>query len=103
MYKRLSLNQTKENYRNILNETIQLIEASPDIQQNLLYQGILYQLNDIKRNVVEEGNYLSWEDVDDHYTLGGIAMKNFTDGEEMQNRLIDIFGGACDYYDYPEE
>ncbi len=102
MYKGLEHNATKKYYRFILDETIGQIESDP-LSQTPFFQYILGQLYDIKENVVEKGIYSGWDEVNEHYTLGGFAVKNFEEGEEMRDRLCDIFGGACYYSEFPEE
>lgn len=56
-----------------------------------------YQLVDIQKNVVDEGLYSDWEQINERYTLGAIAVKNYYEDEEMYQRLCDIFGEAIIY------
>lgn len=97
MYKRLVDDETKSYYNRILNETIEIIDKYYVRTSEPIFKNILYQLLDIKKNVVETPVLLNSDDIDDRYTLGCIATKNFDYDKELQERLIDIFSGACDY------
>lgn len=103
MYKRLSENETKSNYRLILCETLALIEKQKEGMPISLCEDIYEQLLDIKESVIDRQIYTSEDDIDERYTLGGIAVKDFDDGDEMQERLCDIFGGASEYNLYPDD
>ena len=79
MYKNLSDDYTKEYYRQIIDETLLLIEP----QKTYGYYEYLYnQLLDIKQNVVIERKYKGWdsEDIEDEiyetYDIGAFAVKN---------------------------
>ena len=98
MYKRLYKEESKRYYNRILNETIEIVEEC--LKQNFspIYNVIYSQLLDIKKNIVEKAVFTNSDDINDRYTLGSIAVHNFDDNNEMQERLIDIFSGACDYH-----
>lgn len=102
MYQRLSEKESQLNYRKILNDTISILEKLIVDSPLALYQDIYSQLLDIKENVVERHIYTTEEEIDERYTLGGIAIKNFAPDSEIQQRLCDIFGGASDYLELPE-
>mgnify|MGYP007056261469 CR=1 FL=1 len=101
MYQQLSSKKTKSHYKRILKDTIaivaHLLEQAPDS----LTQNIYDQLLDIQKNVVDEKIYSGWEQINERYTLGAIAVKNYEEDEEMYQRLCDIFGGAILYSEMP--
>lgn len=103
MYQRLSGNKTKSYYKQILKDTmsivLDLMEQEPDQLKQIIYD----QLVDIQKNVVDEGLYSEWEQINERYTLGAIAVKNYEEDDEMYQRLCDIFGGAVMYSDLSEE
>lgn len=103
MYQRLSNNKTKAYYKQLLGETIALVSDLLQNESDILTQNIFDQLNDIQKNVVNEGLYSGWEEINERYTLGAIAVKNYEEEEEMYQRLCDIFGGAIVYHELPDE
>lgn len=103
MYKRLSENETQKYYQKILNETLIIAEEHQRIEQNALWNSIVNQLRDIQKMVVEEYSFSDWEDVYERYTLGTIAIQEFLEGDEMQERLCDIFWGAVHYRSIPAQ
>lgn len=102
MYIRLSAHRTKGIYRQILNETIALLKERNHSNNSVLYQNLLLQLADLKENVVEKQKYAGWEQINNRYTIGAIATKNFDNNDELKLRLCDIFGGAIHYAEFPE-
>lgn len=96
MYIDLSTNPSKCHYMNILNETMAIINESEE-KENPLYVNILNQLADLKQQVVEKRIITEWDDINERYTLGLIAIQEFEDNDEMRDRLSDIFGGAVHY------
>jgi hypothetical protein len=104
MYQRLYLNRTKARYRQIVNETLaqtkNLLERFPEIG---MYKSIYKQIEDIRENIIGKGVKFSADEIQDRYTLGAIAVKNFDlEHEEYAQRLSDIFGGADEYPASPE-
>ncbi|WP_455663853.1 immunity protein Tsi6 family protein [Phocaeicola sp.] len=97
MYIRLYEKATKNYYRQILDETIAIINSNLEQPPLPVYQSVLNQLFDIKENVVKKALLVDPEEISERYSLGGIAVKNFDDNVELQNRLMDIFMGVCDY------
>lgn len=103
MYINLSNNQTKAYYRQILDSTLDMAENHMNESESPLWISIVNQIKDIKENVVNTQSITDWEDIYDRYSLGRIALEYFEDGDEMQERLCDIFGGAVHYSELPEE
>lgn len=97
MYKKLCNNETKNYYRQILDEAITIVNSNLEQTSLSIYQNILDQLLDIKENIVVKRVILDPEEISERYSIGGIAVKNFEDDIEMQDRLMDIYSGACDY------
>lgn len=97
MYRGFLDKETKSNYRKILDATIALVKQRYELTQLPLYNNIYVQLLDIKENVVMSSNFVNPDEIDERYSIGAIATKNFSEDGEMQERLYDIFSGACDY------
>jgi hypothetical protein len=97
MYKNTSNNYTKRYYRYILNDTIHVFQKMRINNPLPIYNNILSQLLDIKENVVEKKQFVNPEEIDERYSLGGIAAKYFEENEELRERLFEVFCGACDY------
>jgi len=96
MYTRLSKIMTKEYYRQILKsvivETKMYCEKSPDIA---IYLTIYEQLLDLQQNIITK------REIEDKYTFGVIAARNFDDDDEYGQKLMDLNGGALDYNKMP--
>lgn len=103
MYQRLSVNKTKSYYKQILNETIAIVAHLLEQEPDVLTQNIYDQLVDIQKNVVVEGRYSDWEQINERYTLGAIAVKNYDEDDEVYQRLCDIFAGAIMYSELPDQ
>lgn len=97
MYTPLSNNKTKDYYQKIVNETLFISEERLKEEHLLLWNSIVNQLKDIKEMVIEQQAFSDWEEVYDRYTLGTISVREFTEEDEMQARLCDIFWGAVHY------
>ena len=97
MYIPLSDNKTKGHFQEIVDDTLLLSEGMRDIEQNIIWNSIVNQLQDIKVMIIEKQAFSDWEEIYDRYTLGTIAVREFTEGDEMQIRLCDIFWGAVHY------
>lgn len=95
-------NENKHNYRFFLNETIRIIEESISNTQDELLKMILPQLHDIKINVVEQRTITDWDDIDERYTIGSLAIHNMDEKDTMRERILNIFYGAIEYNDFPE-
>lgn len=102
MYKRLSENPTKSEYEKILNETIIVIETFYMDSPSQLIQSIYAQLLDIREFVVNSQSTVDDEEIFERYTLGAYAIKNFEEGNELRERLCDIFGGAIQYEEFDD-
>jgi hypothetical protein len=104
MYQRLHLNRTKAKYRQIVEETLVQTKASLERFPLIgMYKSIYNQIVDIKENIIDKNIRFSEDDMQQRYTLGAIAVKNFDlEHEEYGQRLSDIFGGADEYFDSPE-
>lgn len=96
MYKSLLENLSKSHYNNILEETMAIVDNTKD-KNPTLYACIFEQLEDMKRNVIENRIITEWDEINERYTLGTIAIQEFDEGDEMRNRLSDLFGGAVHY------
>jgi hypothetical protein len=103
MYIGLSENYNQHNYISILNDTIRIFEKMINETPLPIYDNILQQLRDIKENVVEKQIIVDPDEIDERYSLGGIAAKNFDEDDELKERLFDIFGGACDFFIMDEQ
>ena len=94
--------KSKSEYRRFLNEVIGWME---DIMQRVdddIYVLIYNQLLDIKENVVDWALFTEWDEINQRYTLGGLAVKNFEEDDEMRMVLVNVFCGAIHYSEYPE-
>jgi hypothetical protein len=94
---RLPDNPTKVEYQQLLNETIDIFRIQSKNEDDELSRIILDQLLDIKDNVVELGVLTEWDEINERYTLGGLAVNNFEEKDELGQRLKDVFGGAMEY------
>ena len=103
MYQRLSEHKTKFYYKKILKDTIVIVADSLEQEPDVLIQNIHDQLVDIQKNIVDNGLYSDWEQINERYTLGAIAVKNYDEDDEMYQRLCDIYGGAILYSELPDE
>ena len=90
-------NASKADYQRLLNETIDIFQFRSNNEDDELSRIILEQLLDIKENVVDLEVLTEWDEINERYTLGGIAIREFPKDEEMQLRLRDIFWGAVHY------
>lgn len=97
MYYPLSEKKTKHHYKEILEETLSISKDNLNKYNTSLWNSIVNQILDIKENIVQNQTIDDWEEIYDRYTLGTIAIQNFADDDEMQNRLCDIFGGAVHF------
>lgn len=102
MYQRLSDNYTKKYYLNMLESTRQIILNILNQEKTPLWNSILSQIEDIqykiKNKIIED-----WEDVYERYSIGTIAIKCFSENDEMQLRLMDIFFGIVHFNELPNE
>lgn len=102
MYQRLSDNYTKKYYLNMLESTRQIILNILNQEKTPLWNSILSQIEDIqykiKNKIIED-----WEDVYERYSIGTIAVKCFSENDEMQLRLMDIFFGIVHFNELPNE
>lgn len=94
----LSDNYSKAEYILLLNETIEMFRLQCNNEEDFLGQNILEQLLDIKENVIELGVLTEWDDINERYTLGGLAIKNFEKNDELGQRIQNIFLGALNYH-----
>lgn len=96
---RLLENATKAEYQQLLNETIDIFRLQSKNEDDELSRTILEQLLDIKENVVDLGALTEWDEINERYTLGGLAVNNFEEEDELGQRLRDVFWGALEYND----
>lgn len=94
---RLPENVTKAEYQQFLYETIEIFRIQSKNEDDELSRTILDQLLDIKENVVDLGVLTEWDEINERYTLGGLAVKNFEENDELGQRLRDVFWGALEY------
>lgn len=94
---RLPENATRIQYQQFLNETIDIFRLHSNNEDDELSHIILDQLLDIKENVVDLGVLTEWDEINERYTLGGIAIKNFDEDDELGLRIQDVFYGAVKY------
>ena len=97
MYTRLSKIMTKEYYQQILKsvivETKMYCKKSPDIA---IYLTIYEQLLDLQQNIINQSG-LTKREIENKYTFGIIAARNFDEDDEYGQKLMDLNGGALDY------
>lgn len=104
MYYPLPDNPTKEDYSNLLLETISYVNALKNSEiDDYLYTLIIEQLIDIKEMIVDKRELIDEDEINERYSLGGIATRNFEEGNEMRERLCAIFSGAMDFAFLPEK
>lgn len=103
MYVRLSNNETKSYYRQVLDETtkmvLEIINLTPEI---LIYNSIYNQLIDINKNIIDEENYTEHDKIKERYNFGIIAVRNFEIEDPLYYRLCDLYAGVRIYKDLPE-
>ena len=90
-------NATKLEYQQFLNETIEIFRLQSKDEDDELSRIILDQLLDLKENVVDLGVLTEWDEINERYTLGELAIKNFDVDDELGLRIQDVFYGALDY------
>ena len=90
-------NATKAEYQQLLNETIDIFRLQSKNENDELSRIILEQLLDIKENVVNLGVLTELDEINERYTLGGLAVNNFEEEDELGQRLRDVFWGALEY------
>lgn len=104
MYTRLSQHKTRIQYRQLIEETTQIVNGIlQQIPDNRMFKSILAQINDIKERVVDAGETIPMIEYLEHYSLGAIAIREFDSDDELRQRLSDIYGGGLYYNDMPEE
>jgi len=89
--------ESKQEYKKLLEETIAIVEKHFEDNNDSLNKVLLEQLKDLKICVVELGVLTEWYDINERYSIGGIAVKNFDEDDEMYRRLTGIFDGALNY------
>lgn len=94
----LSDNYSKTEYIQFLNETIEIFCLQCNNEEDIISQNILEQLLDIKENVIELGVLTEWDDINERYTLGGLAIKNFEEDDVLGQRIQNVFCGALNYH-----
>jgi hypothetical protein len=102
MYTPLPNTPTRSQYRILLNETISIFDELSKKTSLPLFKQILQELKDIKAFVVDIPIFDDWEKINDRFSIGAIATKNFEEGNELRDRLCDVFGGAIEYAEMKE-
>jgi hypothetical protein len=105
MYIRLSKIMTKAYFKTILHEALaqakEEYNSTPDIQ---LYASIYNQLIDIRENIIDKEKVLTEEEAYEKYSLGVIAVRNFSEQEgNYPKKLSDIAWGISHYPTMAEE
>lgn len=95
--------ETKRNYSIFLNATIRMFGDIVQATDDYLYKTIYDQLIDIKKNVVETATLKDYDAINERYNLGGLAIKNFDDDDELRIILTTVFKGALYYSELPEK
>ena len=105
MYKqRITEHKTKQYYKTILSDTIRMLEEEKSASGGYeMYDDILAELYDVKRNVIDSYNYSDPEEIFEKYTFGAIGVKCLDENDELCNRLSDLFYGAYFYNTFPEK
>ena len=76
MYKqRITEPKTKQYYKTILSDTIRMLEEEKSASGGYeMYDDILAELYDVKRNVIDSYNYSDPEEIFEKYTFGAIGV-----------------------------
>lgn len=90
-------NATKAEYQQLLNETIDIFRLQSKDEDDELSRIILDQLLDIKENIVDLGVLTEWDEINERYTLGALSIHNFSEDDELRQRIQDVFYGALEY------
>lgn len=96
-------NETKLNYDIFLNKVIGLIEDIMAKVDDYLYKIIYDQLIDIRLNVINSNVLKDYDEINERYNLGGLAIKNFEENDELRIILVNVFRGALHYSEFPEK
>ena len=94
---KLPENATRAEYQQLLNETIDIFRLQSKDKDDELSHIILEQLLDIKENVVELGVLSEWDEINERYTLGALSIHNFSEDDELRQRIQDVFYGSLEY------
>ena len=82
-------NETKENFKSLLNDTI-------DIVRGLLNTSKI-ELEDIKEIIVTLEIPLDEDEINQRYSFGGLAIKNLRPETELYKRLTTLYYGTLCY------
>lgn len=101
----MKLQETKIEYRNILEVTIkETVAIEQRFPQLPLYSSILNQLLAIEREIVLNEQFYTKEMIMDKFSLGAIAVNNFdSDNDPYAEKLMYIFGLSYKYLNLPED
>lgn len=88
---------TKKQYQALVDDTLSIALNMMAENNTAIWHSIVNQIKDIKQEVVESQRLKGWDDINDRYTLGMIAVHEFDEEDEMQSRLCDVFRGAVHY------
>lgn len=91
------LTESQLEYRHLLVESIGIFQDLNKKSPNIRFNEIIAQMEDILRNVVDEQIITNWYDIDERYSLGAIAVNEFPDESELQDRLCAVFAGALEF------
>lgn len=84
-------------YRQLLIESIELFQNMNDKSPSMVFRSIISQMKDILKYVVDEQIITNWFDIDERYSLGAIAVREFPDNSELQERLCKVYSGALEF------
>lgn len=101
MYTRLEDKYTREYYSQVLAETTQMVKALAESDEHPIWKKILSELVDIRQNIVDNQYLTDWDDINEKYDIGRLALQIFDQEDELGQRLCDIFDGAVNYTEMP--
>lgn len=90
-------NETKMNFRLLLEETKAMVQDLLNEDASDIYGLIMYELNDMMETIVDLGLPLDEDEINQRYSLGAIAIKNFDQETELYKRMTTLFYGAMVY------
>lgn len=94
---------TKNSYELFLNEVICFIESIMPKVSDYLYKMIYDQLVDIRLNIVNSSTLRDYDEINERYNLGGLAIRNFDDDDDFRTILVNILRGALYYSQLPDK
>lgn len=90
-------NETKENFKSLLNDTIDIVRGLLNTSKIELYEIVLSELEDIKEIIVTLEIPLDEDEINQRYSFGGLAIKNLRPETELYKRLTTLYYGTLCY------